>query len=543
MTASGFLDHVVDGRPVLAGAAVLEAVTAAVRASLTDGSPALVGMSFGPPLLLPLSSSASRASVVCVVGVAPSSGTFQLVACEPLGTLVHARGGAVVCVEDALELGAGGTPSSSLAQRDTGLIGQAQVDPRFRRAGFYTPPSILEAFMGCSSPALRSGASKFPSSLASFYPAGELSGESLAGFVVGDGSPTPGAVRTLRLSSIRRASQRGGGAQLHRLEFSGVSLEVLDQAGKEADLVASPPVAQSRAPLTGDAASLMSLEAFVKAAVEEIVGEEIAVDEPMRAAGLDSILAVELCRSLGLRLHMTLSPVVTFNFPTISSLAGHLHGRLESARGVGTGDASVLPPTLARVSSAGPAPFIAIRSCAGRTFAGAVTCALRDDAVRVGPLARWDVDGLAPESGTVARFGVFLEDVEAFDIALFGVQAPEAKLMDPQHRLLLLVSADALLGTGMGPSIASDLGVYVGIWSADHARLSSQHSHGLSAFTATGSSSSVAAGRLSYTFGAQGPSVSIDTACSSSLVGAHVARVGLVGGEARSALVRGGGGD
>ena len=111
--------------------------------------------------------------------------------------------------------------------------------------------------------------------------------------------------------------------------------------------------------------------------------------------------------------------------------------------------------------------------------------------------------------------------------------------MDPQQRLLLHFSWDALSGTGMDPSSMASLGVYVGISSSDYGRLAAQYSGGLSAFTATGSALSVAAGRLSYTYGAQGPSLSIDTACSSSLVGAHVARVGLLGGEVNMSLAAG----
>ena len=112
--------------------------------------------------------------------------------------------------------------------------------------------------------------------------------------------------------------------------------------------------------------------------------------------------------------------------------------------------------------------------------------------------------------------------------------------MDPQQRLLLHFSWDALSGTGMDPSSMASLGVYVGISTADYGRLAASFSHGPSAFAATGSATSVASGRLSYTYGAQGPCMSIDTACSSSLVGAHVARVGLLGGESRVAMVKGG---
>ena len=112
--------------------------------------------------------------------------------------------------------------------------------------------------------------------------------------------------------------------------------------------------------------------------------------------------------------------------------------------------------------------------------------------------------------------------------------------MDPQQRLLLHFSWDALSGSGVDPASLAAMGVYVGVSSTDYSRMSLQHTRALSPFAATGTALSVAAGRLSFTYGAQGPSMSIDTACSSSLVGAHVARVGLLGGESRVAMVKGG---
>ncbi len=45
----------------------------------------------------------------------------------------------------------------------------------------------------------------------------------------------------------------------------------------------------------------------------------------------------------------------------------------------------------------------------------------------------------------------------------------------------------------------------------------------MSAYTATSGTLSAVCGRISFTLGLKGPSVSIDTACSSSLVGAHLA--------------------
>ena len=87
--------------------------------------------------------------------------------------------------------------------------------------------------------------------------------------------------------------------------------------------------------------------------------------------------------------------------------------------------------------------------------------------------------------------------------------------------------------------------MHVGVSSTDYRALIARHTHSVSAFNATAHTLSVVAGRLSYTFGLQGPSVAYDTACSSALTAAHGALQGLrlagtrQGGGAGGALLGG----
>jgi hypothetical protein len=141
--------------------------------------------------------------------------------------------------------------------------------------------------------------------------------------------------------------------------------------------------------------------------------------------------------------------------------------------------------------------------------------------------------------GAPVRFGVFLPEVDAFDAAAFGVSAPEAALMDPQQRLLLEAAAEVLLAAPRAQRGAGAVGAYVGVSSMDYNKLSVKFTGGVTQFTSTGASLSVAAGRLSYTFGLRGPAVSVDTACSSSLVAAHSAAGALALGQCASAAVGG----
>lgn len=128
-----------------------------------------------------------------------------------------------------------------------------------------------------------------------------------------------------------------------------------------------------------------------------------------------------------------------------------------------------------------------------------------------------------------ARFGAFLPSAYAFDVGLFGLSEAEALMADPQQRLLLELSHEALAAAAGGRTDGSgggggsgEVGAFVGISTPDYSDIKKAHTP-IGVYSATGSAVSVAAGRLSFTFGLKGPSVAVDTACSSSLVGTHMA--------------------
>ncbi|ACY15483.1 3-oxoacyl-(acyl-carrier-protein) reductase., 6- deoxyerythronolide-B synthase [Haliangium ochraceum DSM 14365] len=135
-----------------------------------------------------------------------------------------------------------------------------------------------------------------------------------------------------------------------------------------------------------------------------------------------------------------------------------------------------------------------------------------------------------------------LDDIEHFDAEFFGISAREAERLDPQQRLLLEVAWEALETAGHAPSglVGSRTGVYVGIGSPDYLRRLLRESPGaVDGQAFTGSLASVAAGRLSYILGLQGPCMALDTACSSSLVAVHQACASLRSRESDLALAGG----
>ncbi|MCP3800854.1 SDR family NAD(P)-dependent oxidoreductase [Allokutzneria sp. A3M-2-11 16] len=287
---------------------------------------------------------------------------------------------------------------------------------------------------------------------------------------------------------------------------------------------------------------------MVRALVASVLGyaDLTAVDPdlPFKDLGFDSLTAVELRDRLSTGTGLNLPSSLLFNYPTPRRLSEHtldqFLGRTEEAA-LEAGSKDLNEP-------------IAIVAM-GCRFPGNVNSpeqlwevlANGRDLVGEFPAERgWDIDAIydpdPDKTGkSYVREGGFLRQAHEFDPTFFGISAREAMAMDPQQRVLMETAWESLERAGLTPKElrGSRAGVFVGAMPQDYGPRMYEAGEGVEGYLLTGTTTSVASGRIAYTLGLEGPAVTVDTACSSSLVAVHMAVQSLRTGECTLALAGG----
>ncbi|MFF2149210.1 SDR family NAD(P)-dependent oxidoreductase, partial [Kitasatospora sp. NPDC058190] len=341
----------------------------------------------------------------------------------------------------------------------------------------------------------------------------------------------------------------------------------------------------SAAPTDGLAARLVGLtEAEQRRTVLELVrarvagllghesGDAIEPDRAFQELGFDSLAATDLRNQLNTLTGLRLPATLAFDHPNAEAVTDCIITELGVRTAAASGEASRAEADLRaalqsiptrRLRDAGLVDALLdladdrVRSIGTETDVPAATEVRHDPIAIVGMACRypggvttpeqlwqlvtsgtdaispfpadrgWDLSTLRTEDSYDTRAGGFLDGAAEFDPGFFGISPREALGMDPQQRLTLELSWEALERAGIDPTglRGTRTGVFTGVMYHD--------------YPGSDGNGSVVAGRVSYKLGLEGPAVAVDTACSSSLVALHLAAQALRHGDCSLAITGG----
>jgi natural product biosynthesis luciferase-like monooxygenase protein len=349
----------------------------------------------------------------------------------------------------------------------------------------------------------------------------------------------PYAVALIKPGSLPRTSSGKVQRSVCRSQFLEGSLKLVAQGGAAIIELSAQPSLKGNETLSPDASTIQRWLVNKLAERMQLSPERLDPGQSFVRYRLDSLAAVELSGELGEWLGRAVSPTLIYDYPSPDVLARHLAGEqiakqvMPEEGGSSNESIAVIGMGCRFPGAHGPEAFWEL---------------LREgvDAITEVPSDRWNIDSYfdptAGKPGKMStRWGGFLEQVDHFDPQFFEISPREAKYMDPQQRVLLEVSWEALEHAGRVPErlAGSQTGVFIGISNGDYSRLQLDSPVTSDAYSGTGNAFSIAANRVSYFLDLQGPSWAVDTACSSSLVALHQACESLRKGECHLALAGG----
>eukprot|EP00049_Salpingoeca_infusionum_P016006 m.319927 g.319927 ORF g.319927 m.319927 type:complete len:4290 (+) comp15991_c1_seq6:393-13262(+) len=301
-----------------------------------------------------------------------------------------------------------------------------------------------------------------------------------------------------------------------------------------------------------------AVQDVLMATLDEVLGFQPEINEGLMEAGLDSLATVEFRNSLQSLFGgaVKVSSTAVFDFPTVHTLALHIHQQLAELPLAHTSS------SLSREVTSGALATLATQAVVGVSDNAIVVTGLAcrfpghsntidefwnmmvsgKDCVASVPSERFSLDAFFSEDNTqqgkmYVREAAFMDGVDLFDASFFGISPAEAAQMDPQQRILLEVCYSALEDAGYTKEtlLNKRVGIFVGMMNVDMTVAVEK----ATSFTGTSLSRSIHANRISYLLGVNGPSMTVDTACSSSLVSVHLAAQALQSGDCDIAVAAG----
>ncbi|WP_084506356.1 polyketide synthase Pks13 [Nocardia violaceofusca] len=285
--------------------------------------------------------------------------------------------------------------------------------------------------------------------------------------------------------------------------------------------------------------------------------EQITVDRPMEEFGLASRDAIALGGDIEELTGVLLNATIVYQHPTIAALAERIiNGEPE------TPEEAADDAFYTAGYQPGAAHDIAIVGLSTRLPGAGDTPETtwdflinRGDGIRDLPEGRWseflaDPDiAAAVEKGNTLGGYLDQDVIKGFDAEFFAMSPVEVERVDPQQRLMMELTWEALeharipANTLKGESV----GVFIGTSTNDFSLLAAlglgksdaDAPASADAYALTGGSTAIVANRVSYFYDFRGPSVAVDTACSSTLVAVHDAVRALRNGDADVALAGG----
>ncbi len=315
----------------------------------------------------------------------------------------------------------------------------------------------------------------------------------------------------------------------------------------DSDLAPEPPSTEA-APARTDM-TIAEVRQWLRQWVASATGRSPdAIDEatPMVELGLSSRDAVAMAADIEDHTGITVSIAAAFEHPTIESLATWI---VEGDPDLGSADDDdfdwTRPGPVERVDIA--VVGLATRLPGDMNTPDETWQALLEgrDAITDLPEGRWsefmDEPRLAEAIKKARTRGGYLTDIKGFDSEFFALSKTEADNIDPQQRMTLELTWEALEHARIPASSlrGESVGVFVGTSVMDYSYLAMSDPTVAHPYAITGTASSIVANRVSYFFDFHGPSVAVDTACSSSLVATHQAVQALRSGECDVAMAGG----